>query len=237
MNSENAGNTGAASPIEMKTLLGPPPILSTESAERFGQVFDQLIACLKPQDMVEGILVWEFAIPSWEINRYTRHRTVSFDRSFKQSLDFQVQRVKTQKARKEQLASDLAAHLTLTPSDIAHPTRLETEIKDLSSEIAEILKRTPSELDHCHALEKSLAFHKDVEFLITSLTKRRNEALQMLDFYRAGLGKRVEEAMGNILDAEYKLVQEQPQQSAAPPIVPAETGEAEDCSTPASSGT
>ena len=88
-------------------------------------------------------------------------------------------------------------------------------------DIEEILKRTPSELDHCHALEKAITFHKDVEFLIASLTKRRNEALQMLDLYRAGMAKRVDQAMNDIVDADYKIVEEKSRQVESPALVPA----------------
>lgn len=210
---------------ELLFLMGPPPVLSTESVERFEIVLDQLITTLKPQDMMEGILIWEFAVPSWEINRYTRHRTLALDRSFKQSLDFQVQRIKSQNARNQDSQNRLSEQLAQTPADIAHLTHLERKMGDSATEIVEILKRTPSELDHCHALEKTIAFHKDVEFLITSISKRRNEALQMLDLYRAGLGKRVDQAMNEVLDAEYKLVEQEaerePQQVESPPLVPA----------------
>ena len=204
----------------LKELLGPAPILSTESGERFDQIFDQLIAALEPQDMVEGILVRDFAVPSWEINRNVRYRTLSLERSFKQSLDFQAQRIKSQNARKEDLRKELAQTLAQTPADIARLTQLESKVVGSDKDIDEILSRTPSELDHCHALEKTIDFHKDVEFLITSLTKRRNEALQMLELYRAGLGKRVDETMNKILDAEYRVVDDQPQQVESPSLVP-----------------
>ena len=196
----------------LKQLLGPAPILSTESEEQFDQIFDQLIAALKPQDMVEGILTRDFAVPSWEINRNVRYRTLSLERSFRQSLDFQVQRIKSQNARKQELRKELAQTLAQTPADIARLTQLESKVYSSDKDIDEILNRTPSELDHCHALEKTIDFHKDVEFLITSLTKRRNEALQMLELYRAGLGKRADETMNEILDAEYQVVDDQPQQ-------------------------
>jgi hypothetical protein len=214
------GKSGGPSSAELRALLGPAPILSTESAEQFEKVFDQLIADLKVQDMVEGILVREFAVPSWEINRYTRHRALAFDRSFKQNIESQVQRIRGQKARKDELTRDLAQHLTRSPADIAEVVRFDDNIETSYRDVDEILKRTPSELDHCHALEKGIAFHKDVEFLITSISKRRNEALQMLDLYRAGLGKRVDKAMNEILDAEYKEVEAQPRQVESKSLVP-----------------
>ncbi len=220
MGSNIKAQTSGPSPAAINALLGPAPILSTESAEQFDKVFDQLIVCLKVQDMVEGILIWDFAVPSWEINRYSRHRTVSFDRSFKQSLEFQVQRVKNEMAKTQGLASDIAQQATQSPFDIARLARLEKKVESSATEIQEILKRTPTDLDHSHALEKSISFHKDVEFLITSLTKRRNEALRMLDLYRAGLGKQVDQAMNEILDAEYKVVDEHPQHVQSPSLVP-----------------
>lgn len=96
-------------------------------------------------------------------------------------------------------------------------TRLEQKVHDLSTDVDEILKRTPTELDHAHALEKSISFHKDVEFLIASISKRRNEALHMLELYRAGLGKRVDEAVSEIIDAEHEVVEEPVE---APRLVP-----------------
>jgi PIN domain nuclease of toxin-antitoxin system len=236
MASNEMAKAGAPSAAEMKALLGPPPILSTESAEQFEKVFDQLIDCLELQDMVDGILIREFAVSSWEINRYVRHRTVSFDRSFKQNRDLQVQRLKSQKARKEDLAANLARHLAQSPADISQMEHLETRVTSVDSEIDEILRRTPSELDHNAALEKGIMFHKELEFLITSLTKRRNEALEMLEFYRAGLGKHVANAMNEILDAEYKVVQEQPQQVGSPSLVPVATNEADNRSAETSAG-
>ena len=43
-----------------KALFGPPPVLSTEEPKRFDGLFDQVIACLKPRDTVELILIRHF---------------------------------------------------------------------------------------------------------------------------------------------------------------------------------
>ena len=91
-------------------------------------------------------------------------------------------------------------------------------------EIEQVLKRTPSELDHHEAIEKGIALHKDLEFLISSLTKRKNEALQMLDSYRKGLGKRVAEALDEIVEGEFKEVDApaQLEEAAVPKLIPAQ---------------
>jgi hypothetical protein len=55
---------------------------------------------------------------------------------------------------------------------------------------------------------------------MASITKRRDQALEMLNRYRQGLGKRAEQATKEILDAEYNVVENQAAQ-IAPPMVPA----------------
>jgi hypothetical protein len=188
-----------------KALLPAPSILSTESAMEFERLFDKLLTCLKVQDALEAMLIRDVAETGWELHRYSRLRGLSFERSFKQSLDFQVQRMKAQQARKQEEIDTLAAHSTQTPTDIAHVTYLERKLIDSPRDMDEILQRTPTELDHAHVLEKHVSFHKDVELIIASISRRRNEALRLLDLYRAGLGKRVDEAMTEILDAEYEV--------------------------------
>ena len=205
---------------ELKELLGPVLVLSSESAEQFKLVLDKLLACFNAQDIVEVILIRGYAEADWDARRYSLLRTVSFERGFKQRLDFQVQRIKTQHARQQKQVDNLAEYAALKPNDIAEVTRLEQKLHDSSDEVQEILKRTPTELDHAHTLEKTISFHKDVEFIIASITKRRNEALQMLDLYRAGLGKQVETAMNEIIEGEYEEVEDQHQQVESPPLVP-----------------
>lgn len=211
---------GRPNVAELKELLGPMLVLSSESAERFEGVFDKLLACLNVQDIVEGLLIRDYAEADWEARRYNRLRTLSFERSFKQSLDFQVQRLKAQRARKQEQVRDLAEYAALKPADIAEAMRLEQQVFDSSTEVQEILKCTPKELDHAHALEKAVSFHKDVEFVIASISKRRNEALYMLDLYRAGLGKRVDAAISEIIDAEHEVVEEPVKLEEAPRLVP-----------------
>ena len=205
---------------ELKALLPPPSILSTESAMEFERVFDKLLICLKVQDAFEAMLIRNLAETTWELHRYGRLRGLSFERGFKQRLDYQVQHIKAQRIRQQKQVDNLAEYAALKPNDIAEVTRLEQKLHDSSDEVQEILKRTPTELDHAHTLEKTISFHKDVEFIIASITKRRNEALQMLDLYRAGLGKQVETAMNEIIEGEYEEVEDQHQQVESPPLVP-----------------
>ena len=225
---------------DMKALLPPQPVLATESLEQFERFFDQVLAALKVRDMVELILIRDFAIPSWEGARYTRHRAVAFDRKFKDTVEIQLQHLQSQKARREALAQRLAEYVGQRPGDVSRLVQLEDQVKEADAEINEILKRTPAELAYNQALERSITFHKDLEFLIASITKRRNEALEMLERYRQGLGKQVEQVIEDILDAEYKVVETQEVEKlsqVAPLLVPPARREAEEEKATASANT
>ena len=85
-----------------KALFGPPPVLSTEEPKQFDGLFDQVIACLKPRDTVELILIRHFVYALWEIERLTRYGTVSIERWYRETLQLRAQQEKLQKARKEE---------------------------------------------------------------------------------------------------------------------------------------
>jgi hypothetical protein len=211
--------------IDMKALLPPIPVLATESQEQFEKIFDQVLATLKiDDDMVELLLIRDFVLPSWEIARYTRHRVVAFDRKFKDMLASQVEHLQSQKARREALAQRLAEYLGQHPPEASRLVELEEKVMEADVEIAKILKHTPGELAYNQALERSVNLHKDLEFLIISATKRRDQALEMLDRYRKGLGRRVKGALDEILEAEFDFANgklpEVFTRQIPPPLVP-----------------
>jgi hypothetical protein len=191
---------------EMKALLPPAPVLANESQEQFEKFFDQVLTTLQIHDMVEMILVRDFVLPSWEIARYTRHRVVALDRKFKGELQQQVSHLRDNQTRRAALAQRLVVYLGLRPREVSQLIELGGQVL-ADVEIAEILKHAPSELPYNRALQGNIDFHKDLEFLITSMTKRRDQALEMLDRYRQGLGRRAKEAVADVLDAEYNVVE------------------------------
>ena len=220
------GNVVKLSLADMKALLPPVPVLATESLEQFEKIFDQLVASLKCQDMVELIYIRDFAVAAWEEARYTRHRVVAFDRKFKDVVAGEVPDHRDPNRRQKAVAERLAEYLPYRPRDVGHLIELEDKVMEVADDVSALLKRTPAELAYNKALERNIGLHKDLEFLITSIRKRGNEALEMLDHYRQSLGKRAEQIMAEILDAEFSLVPNQagenqlPQRewSPAPPV-------------------
>jgi hypothetical protein len=116
------------------------------------------------------------------------------ERWYRQSLQFQAQRVKLQNATKEKRTSFLADRMSQTPPDVAQLRHLEDTILESLSDVDEILERTPTELEHNRALEKAITFHEQLDRLIASATKRFNDALLLLEHYNEVVGQRVRQA-------------------------------------------
>jgi len=93
MGKEQNITSSAPEPADVIALLGPAQVLSTESASDFGRVLDKLLCCLNAQHILDVMLIRDFAETSWQIQRYSRLRGLSFERRFKESLDFQAQRL------------------------------------------------------------------------------------------------------------------------------------------------
>jgi len=101
--------------VDMKALLPPVPVPAAESLEQFEMVFDQLLASLKCQDMVELIHIRDFAVAAWEEARYTRHRVVAFDRKFKNVVAGEVPDHRDTNVRQKAVAERLAEYLPYRP--------------------------------------------------------------------------------------------------------------------------
>jgi hypothetical protein len=188
-------------PAELDALLGPLPVLSTEDPKRFEAVLTQLLACLKPEDTLERLLIKQYAHESWFIERYSRHTTLGVERYHRQSREFLAEQLKQQEARKEAHAMHNAERKA-TPTDIARLVALENTVLGSVKDVDDILERKATEMEHNRALEKSGSFLELLDRLINSATKRRNDTLVLLDHYRAGLGRRVREVTTEIIDAE-----------------------------------
>ena len=80
---------------------------------------------------MELLLIRQVQDETWRILRYSRHGTVSIDRRFRQSLEFQSQRMKEQKARREALAKELAEKTGKPITDFARLMQLEGTIEFL----------------------------------------------------------------------------------------------------------
>jgi hypothetical protein len=188
----------------VETSLGDVPIKLCSNGLPHDKLLEKALdnACFAPEDVLEWHLVNRLIEEAWFIKRYTRHQTVAVERWYQQALEFQAQRAKAQSARKETLANSLAERMTQRPPEVADLLHLEGKVLESSTELDEILQRTPTELQHNLALEKSKLFQEQLDKLIASATKRFNDALELFEHYREGLGQRLRRVAEDILKAD-----------------------------------
>jgi hypothetical protein len=204
-------------------LLGAPPVLRTEDPKQYEAMFNQFLHCFEPEDFFELMELKKMVDAGWHIKRYTRHKTLTVERWYQQSLEFQVQRLRSQNAKREALARNQAEPVAQGREDIAAVTQLEENALDTVKDVDEILKRVPTEIEHNRALEKSLDIQEKFEKLIISETVRFNKALETFEHYRLVLAPGLRTRAEQIVEqADYTIVDDGVPKIASPSIV---TGE------------
>jgi hypothetical protein len=164
---------------ELRELFGPPPVLSTENAKAYDEILARLMQCFEPRDFMERLLIKQLVDCTWEMMRYTRHKTMSIERKFRQRLELQSKAAK-------------AARL-------ADSGRANGVVRDAG----EILTHLSHELDQVGALEASIGYHGQLDHLLNAAVARRNDVLEQFERYKHGCGKRMRKTSDAIIDAEF----------------------------------
>jgi hypothetical protein len=201
-------------------ILGAAPVLSTEDANHYNAIWDNLIKRFSPKDFLELLLIRQVQNETWKIMRYTRHQTVVIDRRFRDSLAFQTRRAAEQKARTAAGAKERAEKAAQPTTDLQRLYTLNDAVVSSISEADEILARPPTEIDHNRALEASLTTQVQLDKLISSAWARRNSALQQLEFYREDLDHSWRRFSDEIIDAAAAETEELARRVAVPPMLP-----------------
>ena len=204
---------------EFSAVLGSAPVLTSESDRDYNEIWENLIVTFAPRDFMELLLIRQVQNETWKSLRYTRHQTLGIDRRFRESLELQTRAQKEQAARRGALAKELAQQTGRSETELAKVLYLRGIVMSSVDDVDAILDREPTEIEHNKALEAGIVFQEQLDRLINSSLKRRNEAIEQLDFYRAGFGQRWREISDQILDAEATEI-EKAEQIMAPTLTP-----------------
>jgi hypothetical protein len=98
--------------------------------------------------------------------------------------------------------------------------RLVLEQREYSTQRAR-RRRAATEREHNRVLEQSILFQERLNALIVLQTKMRNDALQQLELYRAGLGQLTKEVTNKTIETECKEISES-RLTEVPSIAPAQ---------------
>src|SRR5262249_30399130 len=93
---------------ELKKLF-TPPVLSSEDLKTYCTIMERFLECLKPRDFVEQMFVKDLTDATWEIMRYSRHKTMVIEREHERHLEIQAKRRREERKRKAAIAEAIRA--------------------------------------------------------------------------------------------------------------------------------
>jgi hypothetical protein len=213
MNQEKSTATILA---ELKDLFGPPPVLSTENAKAYDEIMLRLIECFAPRDFMEQLLMKQLTDCTWDMKRYTCHKTLSIERKFRQRLGFLAKRVKAAAQNADGQARRPAEGDGKPVTELVRMYDLEDFVHSTVQDVDAILERLPAELDHARALEAAIEYHARLDELLNTAIARRNDVLDQLERYRRGLGGSLRKVSNEIIDAEFSVAELEPTENEVP---------------------
>jgi hypothetical protein len=208
--------------LRFRTLLGEPPVLSSEDRAHFEELFRLTAAAFKPRNMIDVLNLWHSVCASWFINRYNRHATVAIERHTLQIQAIDAERARLREVRKLDRERKEAEKITQTPADIAQVVGLENNFDEMARETDEIFARGDLERDHNKSLLAMLDSQEKLNRLVISQTAIKNESYRQIELCRIGLGELISEDNQNVIEGDCKEIKDSPHETEASSIVPAD---------------
>jgi hypothetical protein len=210
---------------DLMRMFGPPPVLSSEDLAHYYDICSRFIRDLDPMGMLEIGLAREVIDSTWEIQRLVRHGVLAVERQFRQSQEFQQNRIAGIKKRRDDEIRDIAQKMGRPPSDFAKWVALECELDAILPDLDEVLDRIPTELEHARSLESAVVYLEQLDRLIKGLYRRRDRAIELLADLRSGLTARLC-SVSNLIIEEARIDREAPTREIPAPTVVPNDGEA-----------
>jgi hypothetical protein len=177
---------------KLKQLLGPPPVLASESLKDYNAILSGLMEAVKPDDFVLEILVTELADWTWEIKRYKRHKTLVVERK-------RLGQLRDQEDLIERIREGVAAKGEMDEAEKAHEDAVAAEHAAIRHMLAH-----PDELDQFDALKSGSPYYDQLDRMQARAIAERDNVLAQIEQYRQGLAQRARQVSDEIIEAEFQ---------------------------------
>jgi hypothetical protein len=87
-------------PPEIRRLLGPAPVLSSEDPNRFEEMLNHFAQCYQPRNGLEWSRVWQQTVAAWKLQRLTRYDTQVQEALHKKAVE-EAERARAKQAKEE----------------------------------------------------------------------------------------------------------------------------------------
>ena len=142
------------------------------------------------------------------------------NRRVQQSAEFQAERRKKQKEKRDAALENIAIKLGQPQNEFVQMIEREALIQSTVEDIDEILERTPTEIEHNRAIEVTIGIQGQFEALIDSAARRQDSALVLAERYAAI--KQQRKPTEEIVEAEYVELEAPLQPALAPALAPSD---------------
>ena len=184
----------------------------------------RFLESLKPRDFVERMLVKDLTDSTWEMMRYSNHKTLAIERQH--HLNLKIQGTLRELKEKEKAAIANCDGKTETVTAESHPKREKTaeqrgetkedELGEQAGAATSQNEGCADELDHAKALEGRIEYFEQLDRLMRVQVARRNDALEQIEFYRRGLGQHLLQISDDIIDGDCSETRHEPPSIAGP---------------------
>jgi hypothetical protein len=188
----------------LKTLFGPPPVLSSESEGLYYELLLRWMRCLSPRDFAEQILIKDIADETWNIMRFRRHKNLTIESTHQAKLQAEARNREMQAQWRKQFQDIAAGKKGESGPDVA--SEAVEVIETTTKELDELLKKVPEEIEHAAAMKADIAYYDKLNKLEGESFKRREDLFQQLENYRANLGLEARRMSDELIDGEYNVV-------------------------------
>jgi hypothetical protein len=168
---------------KIKSIIGPPPVLSTEDAEAYNSMLLYYMKSVEPKDFLLQMLVKDLVDADWESLRIKRHKAWAIERKDRFAREIEARRIKTAGSKRTVVTN------TEKPDD-ERLFELQCEVDDLSKDAIEAIKgsRKPSrDIDLSHAMEEGINYYERLDKLEKDSLAKRVIILEQIRLYNETL--------------------------------------------------
>ncbi len=176
---------------DFETLFGKPALLPGEDAEAFAALRQYLFETVKPADFIETMAINDLLNLTWETRRLRRLRAKMLETSDHEGLQ------------------QIVGTLLNSRYDAAELTRdWALGGRKASGNLAEIMKAVNIDRDAIQAqtLAAKLNTYEAIDRMIERADARRIVIMRELDRHREALARRIKDAVAEIEDATFEVV-------------------------------
>lgn len=179
-----------SAPPDLKTLLGPPPLLDGEDAQAYDDLYHRIREAIAPRDVFEEVWARDFVDNLWEMLRLRRIKVKLVRASANEGL--------------ERLLRPLTGSVQNHETANGWMRRDKAAVKEVDRRLKQAGLDREAITAHTFAL--NLGTLERIEGMRVQAEARRTVILREIDRHRSVVAQRLREIASEVEDAEYREI-------------------------------